>query len=101
VHLRDQQCTLLPSATLLPHLHLRMMQRGQRLLQTGRDAFLLRSLVGQDIHLLIRVWMEIFIFISTFSPYLVYLFYFISFLGSFIGGSWHPGGPTWDSWQGQ
>jgi hypothetical protein len=70
-----------------------MMQRGQRLLQIGRDAFLLRSLVGQDIHLLIRVWMTIVKFISTFSPYLAYLSYFISFPDSFIGGSLHPGGP--------
>jgi hypothetical protein len=31
-----------------------MMQRGQRLLQIGRDSFLQRSLVGQVIHLLIR-----------------------------------------------
>jgi hypothetical protein len=54
VLLRDQQRTLLPSAPLLPHLHLWMMQRGQRLLQIGRDTFLLKSLVGQDIHLLIR-----------------------------------------------
>jgi hypothetical protein len=78
-----------------------MMQRGQRLLQIGRDAVLLRSLVGQDIHLLIRVWMTFFIFISTFSPYLAYLSYFISFPDSFIGGSSHLGVPTWDSWQGQ
>jgi hypothetical protein len=80
--LRDQQRTFLFSAPLLPHLHLRMMQRGQRLLQIGRDAFLLRSLVGLVIHLLIRVWMIIFIFISNFSPYLVYLSYFISFPNS-------------------
>jgi hypothetical protein len=73
VLLRDQQRTLLLSAPLLPHLHLRMMQRGQRLLKIGQDTFLLRCLVGQDIHLLIRVWMTIFIFISIFSPYLVYL----------------------------
>jgi hypothetical protein len=99
--LRDQQCTLLHSAPLLPHLHLRMMQRGQRLLQIGRDAFLLRSLVGQDIHLLIRVWLTLFMSISIFSPYLAYLSYFISFSNSFIGGSSHPGGPALDSWQGQ
>jgi hypothetical protein len=90
-----------PFGTLLPHLLLRMMQRGQRLLQIGRDTFLLRSLVGQYIHLLIRVWMTTFIFISIFSPYLAYLSYFISFLDSFIGGSSHPGGPALDSWQGQ
>jgi hypothetical protein len=101
VLLRDQQHTLLPSAPLLPHLHLRMMHRGKRLLQIGRDTFLLRSLVGQDIHLLIRVWMTTFIFISIFPPYLAYLSYFISFPDSFIGGSSHPSGPAWDSWQGQ
>jgi hypothetical protein len=101
VLLRDQQHTLLPSAPLLPHLHLRTMQRGQRVLQIGRDAFLLRSLVGQDIHLLIRVWLTLFMSISIFSPYLAYLSYFISFSNSFIGGSSHPGGPALDSWQGQ
>jgi hypothetical protein len=99
--LRNQQRTLLLSVPLLPHLHLRMMQRGQRLLQIGRDTFLLRSLVGPVIHLLIRVWMTLFIFISIFSPYLAYLSYFISFPNSFIGGSSHSNVPAWDSWQGQ
>jgi hypothetical protein len=70
---------------------------GQRLLQIGRDPFLLRSLVGQDIHLLIRVWMTILTFISIFSPYLAYLSYFILFSDSYIGGSSHPGGSAWDS----
>jgi hypothetical protein len=99
--LRDQQRTLILSAPLLPHLHLRVMQRGQRLLRTGRVAFLLRSLVGPVIHLIIRVWMTLFIFISIFSSYLVYLSYFISLPNTFIGGSSHPGGPAWGSWQGQ
>jgi hypothetical protein len=101
VLLKEQQCTLLPLAPLFPHLYLRMMQRGQRLLQIGRDAFLLRSLVGRDTRLLIRVWLTLFIFISIFSPCLVYLSYLISSPNSFIGGSSHPGGPAWDSWQGQ
>jgi hypothetical protein len=101
VLLRDQQRTLLPLAPLLPHLHLRMMQRGQRLLQIGRYTFLLRSLVVQDTRLLIRVWLTLFIFISVFSPYLAYLSHLISFPNSFIGGSSHLGGPAWDSWQGQ
>jgi hypothetical protein len=90
-----------PSAPQLPHLHLWKLQRRQRHLRIGRVAFLLGSLVGLDIHLLIRVWMTIFMFISIFSPYLVYLSYIISFPDSYIGGSSHPGGPVWDSWQGQ
>jgi hypothetical protein len=63
--------------------------------------FSTETLVGQDIHLLIRVWMMIFIFISTFSPYLVHLSYSISFPDFFIGWSSHLGGPAWDSWQGK
>jgi hypothetical protein len=101
VLLRDQQRTLLLSAPQLPHLHLWMMQRRQRLLWTGRDAFLQRSLVGQDILLHRVVWLMFFMFLSLFSPYLAYLSYIVSFPDSYIGGSLHPGGPVWDSWQGQ
>jgi hypothetical protein len=68
---RDQQRTLHLSAPQLPHLHLRMIQRRQRHLRTRRDAFLLRYLV----------W-------SGYPP-------------PYQGGSSHPGGPAWYSWQGQ
>jgi hypothetical protein len=101
VQISPSDSTLHLSAPQLPHLHLRMMQRGQRLLRTGRDAFLLRSLGSLVIHLLIRVWVMIFMFLSIFSPYLAYLSYIVSFLDSYIGGSLHRGGPVWDSWQGQ
>jgi hypothetical protein len=75
---REEQSTLHLSAPQLPHLHLWMMQRRQRLLRIGWVAFLQRSLVDQVILLLIRVWMMFFMFLSLFSPYLANLSYTLS-----------------------
>jgi hypothetical protein len=63
---RDQQHTLHLSVPKLPHLYLQMIERRHRHLRIGRVSFLQRSLVGQDIHLLIRVWLMIFMFYLSF-----------------------------------